>query len=555
VICQPLREEPAFTRLRRLVFATAVLVALARVGTGGATEPIPGIAASERVGPGLDIREYRVEGSRVLPALAVEAAVSPFLGPGRTLGDIEAARAALEKAYQDAGYQSVTVAVPRQTVREGVVVLTVTEAKVDRLRVRGARWFLPSDVRRLAPSMAEGTVPEFNAIGRDIVALNQLADRRVTPALRAGAVPGTIDVDLNVEDTLPLHGALELNNRHGQSSYPLRVLGSLRYANLWQAGHTLGVSFQVAPQSKNGNPGGLASFRTADPDARVVMATYAARFEDPSWLGLSTTATYQDGKVQTRGGTVVESRGQSVGVRAIFALPGSSKALHNVTMGVDYKRFGQDIRFGSDKLAMPITYWPASVQYGLVYAEDSSQTLLDAGATMNVRPLSSSPVHFDDRRYDASDSFFYLRGDLSRTDELRPLQTAMRLQGQLAWEPLIPSEQFAAGGVDTVRGYLESTAVGDSGAALSLELRSGSVSAGRWLKEGRFLVFADGAWAGIRDALPEQKRTFWLASAGAGLRLRLAFVSAELDLGVPLVTEGVARRFHPAAHFRVASEF
>ena len=60
-------------------------------------------------------------GARHLPRIDIESAVYPFLGPARTDADIEGARAALEKAYADAGYQTVAVSVPPQNIAAGVV--------------------------------------------------------------------------------------------------------------------------------------------------------------------------------------------------------------------------------------------------------------------------------------------------------------------------------------------------------------------------------------------------------------------------------------------------
>ncbi len=74
------------------------------------------------------LREYRVLGSKHLKPLEVEKAVYPFLGPERTSEDIELARAALEQAYRDAGYQTVAVQVAAPPTKRGIVVLQVVEA-------------------------------------------------------------------------------------------------------------------------------------------------------------------------------------------------------------------------------------------------------------------------------------------------------------------------------------------------------------------------------------------------------------------------------------------
>jgi hemolysin activation/secretion protein len=196
--------------------------------------------------PQMYIQEYEVAGVKHLPRLEVEKAVYPFLGPGRTADDVEHARAALEKAYKDRGYQTVSVQIPQQNASNGVVLLHVVETVVGRLRVHGSRYYDLDQIKKKAPSLAEGKLPDFNKINHDIIALNAQADLRVTPALRAGVRPGTVDIDLDVKDKQPLHGSLEVNNRHNNNTTPLRVNGSLRYDNLWQLGHSVGVSYQIA---------------------------------------------------------------------------------------------------------------------------------------------------------------------------------------------------------------------------------------------------------------------------------------------------------------------
>src|SRR5262249_30199922 len=114
-------------------------------------EPPPATRPTPRT---LDINEIRVFGADHLTAAEVESALTPFVGPRRTLEDVEKARAALEKEYVDKGFQAVVVAIPPQTVRDGVVTLQVTEGKVGRLRVNGTRWFSPFLVRQQAPSVA-----------------------------------------------------------------------------------------------------------------------------------------------------------------------------------------------------------------------------------------------------------------------------------------------------------------------------------------------------------------------------------------------------------------
>ena len=61
---------------------------------------LPAQAEEEGAARRVDVNEYFVRGNTVLDAAAIEEAVYPFLGPQKTLGDIEGARDALQKIYQ-----------------------------------------------------------------------------------------------------------------------------------------------------------------------------------------------------------------------------------------------------------------------------------------------------------------------------------------------------------------------------------------------------------------------------------------------------------------------
>lgn len=493
----------------------------------------------------LYVREYRVRGTKVLPAVEVEKAVYPFLGPERTPDDIEAARAALEKAYHDQGFQTVFVAVPPQTGRRGVIFLEVTEAKVGRLRVKGARYYLPSDILKRAPSMQEGRVPNFNEVTKDIVGLNQSADLRVTPSVQPGVEPGTVDIDLTVKDTFPLHGSIELNNRYSADTVPLRLNGSLSYNNLWQLGHSLGFSFQVAPERLD--------------DAKVFSGYYTAKIPGFNDVSLTLQGTKQDSNVSTLGGAAVAGRGQIIGARVNFGLPGSEGFYQSMSLGMDYKHFDEDVVVGADKFSTPIDYYPFSFNYGASWLGKSGFTEFNSSINFHMRGMGSQSDKFDNKRYLADGSYIYLRGDLSRTQDLPGgLQVFGKVQGQIADSPLINSEQYAGGGLNTVRGYLESAALGDSGVFGTIELRSPSLigKAGEKRNEWRLYAFLEGGTLMLSDPLPEQKSHFDLGSYGVGTRFRVFNVlNGSVDVAVPMITQGQSLANDVFVTFRVWADF
>ena len=477
------------------------------------------------------IKEYRIDGAKLLTNLEAGEAVYPFLGPGRTPDDVEQARQALEKVYQEKGYQTVSVSIPQQDPRRGIIRLEVTESKVGRLRVTGTKWFLPSRIKSEVPSLAEGTVPNFNEVSRDMMAVNRLADRRVTPELKPGIIPGTVDIDLIVEDESPLHGSLELNNRYSADTTPLRLNGAISYANLFQLGHTLGLSMQVAPENTD--------------DALVYSAYYLARVSDKT--SLMVQATRQDSDISTLGGAAVAGKGEIFGIRAMIDLPTGENFYQSFNIGIDYKNFDEDLKIGGDTIPAPIEYYPISANHSAAWMSDKSFTELNNSLTFNLRGMGSDQRDYDNKRFNASGSFIYLRSDASHTRDLENgARVFGKLQGQVASGPLINNEQFAGGGLGSVRGYLEATALGDYGVAGTLEVRSPTLigggeknQPGRTAEdEWRFHAFLDAAVLGIQDSLPGQKSRTRLASMGIGSRIRWReHYNGSVDVAMPLIEQ------------------
>jgi len=515
--------------------------------SGTAAQAVPSPTPHPGAGP-LYIREYRVEGAKHLPKGQVERAVYPYLGPGRSREDVEGARAALEKAYRAAGYQTVVVQIPEQSeqaVKGGVVALQVVETTVGRLRVRGARYFLPSEIVKQAPSLREGGVVDFNEVTRDIVALNQDPDRRVTPSLRPGVEPNTVDIDLDVKDTPPLHESLELNNRYSADTSHLRLNGAINYNNLWQLQHSVGFSFQVAPENVS--------------EVKVFSGYYTARFESVPWLALMLQGTKQNSNVSTLGGADVTGRGEYFGPHAVITLPNGKDFFHSINVGIDYKHFDQNIVVAGGTTTTPISYYPVSASYSATWMGKGAVTEFTGAVNLHLRGMGSGQDQFDASRYDAQGDYIYFRGDLAHTHDLPwGLQIFSKVQGQLSDQPLINSEQFSAGGLDTVRGYIESTALADNGLCGTLELRSPSL--GTWLghrmNEWRFFVFTDGGVLTLRDALPQQTAYFKLASYGVGSRVRFGdHFSGAFNLGVPLISQGSVSAHDLLITFRLSADF
>jgi hemolysin activation/secretion protein len=421
-------------------------------------------AASEAE-PSFDILEYDVVGNTRLSDLAIERAVTPFLGEGKTLQDVDAARAALERAYHDAGYLTVVVSIPDQKVDDGNVLLNVVEATVDRLRVKGAEYHLAGDIKKGMRELTPGNVPYFPAVQRELDTLNRSADLKATPVLKAGRLPGTVEVILEVDDQLPVHGNVELNNRQSPGTEPLRVLGSIRYDNLWQAGHSLGLTAQTAPQATEQASVLSANYVMPVNAAGDALALYAVRSSS-----------------NVPGPTSILNNSTIVGLRLAIPLPSADTYGHSASFGLDYKHIdkveGLVGGSASTVLQPSIRYVPLVASYNGNWQERGT-TGIDATATLGLRGfLGNDDEHFNAKRPGASAQFFTLRTGLRQTETYARWTLSGRIEAQLASGLLIPNEQYAAGGVENVRGYQESEQSGDRAIRMSLELRTPVVQLG-----------------------------------------------------------------------------
>jgi hemolysin activation/secretion protein len=492
-----------------------------------------------------EIDELRIIGNTVLTEAEIDQAIYEFVGPNKTIKDVEKARAALEAAYAAKGYPTVSAEIPVQRVENGVVLLKVTERTVGRLAVRGSRYFDLGQIKERAPALAEGKIPNIKEVRRNIIALNQLPDRTVTPALRAGAAPDTVDVDLNVEDHFPGHATLEVNNRYTQDTTHLRLSGSLSYDNLWQRGDSASIAYQVAPEN------------TAD--ASVLSASYVFHVPETD-LSLLASYLHSDSNVSTLGSTNVIGKGDIVGLRVVVPLGYDEGFVHTLSVGADYKHFINDTALGASKSSAPVTYYPFTLSYQATWSDLLSETNLIASAVFAVGSLGSNQAQFDISRHDAMPGFGYVRGDISRRQTL-PYDAQLYAHAEffLAPDPLIPNEQFSLGGLDTVRGYLESEALGDYGAALQTELRSPSLT--DYIGESpidslRALTFFDVGATSIHDPLPQQRSSYTLASTGVGVRIGMfGYLNGELIAAFPLQATTATGAGKSRILFRAYSQF
>ena len=536
----------------------AALVALSAILLGS-TFPA---CAEEEPAMQFEIQGFIVEGNTLLPDKpldddpksplkgmpTIQTELEGFIGAERTVDDIEKARASLEQTYHKQGYPTVIVNIPEQTLEDGMVRLEVIESTIRRVRVTGNNYYTMENIRADLPTLREGEVLNLPHLQEELMLANRNPDLRVEPLLTPGKQMGTVDVELKVTDKMPLHGSLELNNRNSTDTSDLRLNGVLRYENLWQMEHSASLQYQTSPQDTD--------------EVQVIAGSYVLPTPWHDDHRLAFFSVWSDSNTAFGEGFQMVGSGFIFGARYVLPLAPYEQFSHNFSAGIDYKDFNETSTFYDEDLKTPITYLPLTLAYnGLLLGEENT-TRFSAGVNMAFRGLVSDQREFEVKRYHARANYIYLTAGVEH-DHTLPWNTSLfvKVDGQLADQPLISNEQYSTGGMESVRGYKESSSAGDDAIHSTVELRGPDLGGQiPWLAsiplDARPFAFYDIACLSVIDPLRSQEASINIQGAGFGLRgSATSYLDYETDVAWALRSREQVESGDVMVYFKLKSKF
>lgn len=513
---------------------------------------------------GFVLGSFAVEGNTLLDQSKIDAVLDPFKGTERQIADVERARAELEKAYHAEGYPTVLVNLPEQTIEGGIVRLEVIEGRLSKVTVTGNEHYSWSNIRLKLPSVKPGAIIYEPAFLKELAAVNGNPDLNVAPVLKPGTVPGTVNLELKVKDRLPVHGKLEADNKGPITTPRYRLLAEVQHANIFGNDEILTVNTVQTPTDFGAVQNYGASFVKPVKWPDHILAVYASRSKSSSVLAGGAVSIGGGGDIAVAGNATV------AGTRYIFPILKGGAYTHQLSVGVDYKRLEKtNATFpggGSAVVSSGIEYTPASIGYTGLYPDRwwpnyLGQTKLSLSAKGYVAGIVPGGRKQDfggdpnDKfgkpgvRKGSTGTFAVVQGGLDRVQTL-PYDFTLLLStnGQWASQPLIPAEQFFAGGMDSVRGYITFEAIGDHAVRGRAELTSPELlsvpidmiwqrrRSSDYTFRFRLATFYDAAHIWVADAPPGQISRFRLEGAGGGIRVKFPKDVGQLaiDYGYPL---------------------
>lgn len=494
---------------------------------------LSGLAAADTGAPGAEAAAndrpltLSAEGNTLLPESALRAVLQP-IAPPLSIEKIRQRAEQLQAAYRDAGYATVVVLVPEQTVQDQTLHLQVVEGRVDQIYVQGNRRFSQDNIRRSLPGLVQGQTPNLVDIDTNTQQANENPAKSTRVVFQPSNSAGKIDALVVTRERDPVQYSVGVDNTGTASTGHYRSSLSYLNSNLFGRDQQLGLRGELSPNlDAHSNALSLS----------YLLPWYAAH------SAFELTASYSN--VDSRaiatpaGDALFSGRGDTLGLRYRWYLPKRSEWRQKLSVGIDQRRYRNECRVGSLGSA---GCGAANADIGVrpvLLAYDVQLGTLLSGNLQLVHNLFSggtdgSQASFDAVRVGAPAHYSLLRGTLGLQKNLDANDSlSWRLQFQYTANALVPGEQFGAGGLRTVRGYEERELVADSGVFGSVEwthalLRSGSgdsALSGAGFADASLLANQRGSPCRQSDSVCR------IGSAGLGLRLQYRQqLQARLDL-------------------------
>ena len=480
-------------------------------------EQIPGTVVLKRI---------EVEGSTVFTEEELAEILEPYTLRPVTFVELLEVQRAITQLYVENGYITSGAFIPPQEIEDRVLRVRAIEGSVESIEITGLERLNSDYVRsrlKIATDAPLNREKLLNAL--QLLQLDPLI-ANLTAELDPGITPGNSILSVEIEEANVFNLQLAFDNNRAPSVGTDRFSVGLSQGNLFGFGDRFSLSYSTTEGSDAINDftytiplnpqNGTFSFSYLHSDSEIIEEpfddfniestrnSYQATYRQPLYqtpnqefaLGFTFTRDeseveyepFLDGEVEPFPSRGAEPDGQTKISALRFSQEYTSRDLSQVFALRSQFSFGIDV------------FDPT---------------------TSNIKNVPDS-------------KFFTWRGQAQYLRLLSPETTLLlRLDTQLANDPLVPIEQFSIGGAFTVRGYRQDALLADNGIFASTELRTSLV---RFSESSvlQLTPFVDVGHVWNTNDVNEFEDT--LLSIGVGLRLLISdFLIARIDYGIPLL--------------------
>ena len=491
--------------------------------------PRPSPERERRPSTGVEVlvRAFHLSGNTVISDQELAAITAPYTGRAITTEELLELRDALTQLYVARGYVNSGALIPDQEVVEGVVEIQIVEGTLGDIAVTGLKTLKPSFVE---DRIRLGAGPPLNVNDlreRIQLLLNDPAIDRINARLGPGRQLGEADLEIDAEEAPPYRTDLRISNDRPPSIGAEGAEMIVTFGNLFGRSDPLRLGIE-----------GSSGLIDATVDYSVPVTANDLR--------LFVAGEASESQVVEEPFNDIDVESDFVSIEAGASMPlwrtldeelvfGASLEWERSTTYLLGRRFSfsPGVQNGRSKVAalrLAQQWQRRGIDQVIAVRSTGSIGLPILGATENSGNLPDG-------------RFFAWLGQAQYARRLNEADWQLALRGDLQLTPdaLLPIEQIAIGGLDTVRGYRTNQVVTDNGWVASAELR---VPIGQLqiphlspgIDDGlvEIVPFVD-AGAGWNNDLPDPDPNA-LYSIGAGLHWQLnERLSARVDYGYPFV--------------------
>lgn len=420
-----------------------------------------------------DIVRFQVDGNTLLPSSEVEGLVAPFSGVHKRYGDVQKALEALENAYRAKGYGAVQVYVPEQELTSGVVHLTVTEAVIGKISIKGNRYFSNENVLNSLPLLKVGSAPNLGRISENVELAKENPSKQEEVTFSVSEEEGKVNANVQVDDDSPKKFIFTLDNMGMKDlTGQYRLGAAYRDANLAGKDEVFTLGYITAPDA----PGG------------VNVESFGIGFRKPFYsLGDSLDVIWASSSVNVPANVIapggalsMNGKGEVLALRWNHLFPRQGEYSSKLIFGFDQRDLHNPCKAGGFSL----------VTGGCVSLYETVMSATYSGQLQQVGVIADYSLGFFQNMgwgiEQQSWRYVYAAGNRAAKREFNYVQAGGNVSYLLSWggmfhaglasqysaDPLPAFDQFSLTGYSAVRGFNERAVTADSGYVLNLELYS-----------------------------------------------------------------------------------
>jgi len=497
---------------------------------GSVVRGIAVIEATENPSSVVRKEGVQVELGKTRPA-SLRAALAPYIGKPINAEVLSEIKEVIHVSFfRDKG-SYVVILFPEQDISDGILVLQILEGTVGKVSYRGLKW-MPESVLETKLNLCPGDRVNEQALLNKLAMLNRNPFWGTSLIYSPGQRKGTIDLEFVSEDRFQLRPFAGADNTGFRDNNQNRLFAGFNWGNALDRGDLFTYQYTAAP--------GFHRFQSHVADYTCFL----------SWQHILEVYGCYAHTIPALPGLSVTGKNAQASLRyQIFRKPFYTADFSSYWEGgLDYKWQNSNLFFSGTPQqevasATSLTITQVEIGYGL-------RTMLEENNVNFKGQIFISPwqglfphqstTAFENARPHSHPRYAYFRFALGDQWEFFKDWTLSSLfRAQVATGTLPPSEQFALGGFDTVRGYFEQQFLADDMICINEELYFPMLHPFSTWKDQQlvFLAFLDWGYGYNYSSISSQFKRQNLLGIGPGFRYDiLPYFHCRGDYGFQLTS-------------------